>query len=342
MNNNDNSSLQIHSFNKTIAKKCGILSAVIYNHIEFWIQKNEADEKHFYDGKYWTYFTLNGIQKIFDYVTVKQIRLAIDKLIKADLIETGNYNKTPYDRTLWYSLKTKIDLPKKENGILQKGTPIPDILTDILTDNTLTISNEIVSTPEKDKSIKKQTGIPMENNQSTYGEPVYLWSTGIPMENITSIPMENQTGIPMENTQKKYLKEIKKYSSVPEKSLERKPQNKESKESTVQKTERQKMFDLLVSICKIDPNIKRGHLNKTIKILMDSGYTSYDLEKFSDWWNKNDWRGVKGQPPTLGQVAEFIFRVKELPADEENEELEAYITPEGERRFRRKGTNGNS
>ena len=306
MNNNDNSSLQMHSFNKTIAKKCGILSAVIYNHIEFWIQKNEADEKHFYDGKYWTYFTLNGIQKIFDYVTVKQIRLAIDKLIKADLIETGNYNKTPYDRTLWYSLKTKIDLPKKENGILQKGTPIPDILTDILTDNTLTISNEIVSTPEKDKSIKKQTGQPMEN------------------------------------TQKKYLKEIKKYSSVPEKSLERKPQNKESKESTVQKTERQKMFDLLVSICKIDPNIKRGHLNKTIKILMDSGYTSYDLEKFSDWWNKNDWRGVKGQPPTLGQVAEFIFRVKELPADEETEELEAYITPDGERRFRRKGTNGNS
>jgi len=299
MNNNDNSSLQIHSFNKTIAKKCGILSAVIYNHIEFWIQKNEADEKHFYDGKYWTYFTLNGIQKIFDYVTVKQIRLAIDKLIKADLIETGNYNKTPYDRTLWYSLKTKIDLPKKENGILQKGTPIPDILTDILTDNTLTISNEIVSTPEKDKSIKKQTGQPMENTQ-------------------------------------------KKYSSVPEKSLERKPQNKESKESTVQKTERQKMFDLLVSICKIDPNIKRGHLNKTIKILMDSGYTSADLEKFSVWWNKNDWRGVKGQPPTLGQVEEFIFRVKELPADEENEELEAYITPEGERRFRRKGTNGNS
>jgi len=299
MNNNDNSCLQMHSFNKNIAKKCGILSAVIYNHIEFWIQKNEADEKHFYDGKYWTYFTLNGIQKIFDYVTVKQIRLAIDKLIKADLIETGNYNKTPYDRTLWYSLKTKIDLPKKENGILQKGTPIPDILTDILTDNTLTISNEIVSTPEKDKSIKKQTGQPMENTQ-------------------------------------------KKYSSVPEKSLERKPQNKESKESTVQKTERQKMFDLLVSICKIDPNIKRGHLNKTIKILMDSGYTSADLEKFSDWWNKNDWRGVKGQPPTLGQVAEFIFRVKEIPPDEETGELEAYITPEGERRFRRKGTNGNS
>ena len=299
MNNNDNSCLQMHSFNKNIAKKCGILSAVIYNHIEFWIQKNEADEKHFYDGKYWTYFTLNGIQKIFDYVTVKQIRLAIDKLIKADLIETGNYNKTPYDRTLWYSLKTKIDLPKKENGILQKGTPIPDILTDILTDNTLTISNEIVSTPEKDKSIKKQTGQPMENTQ-------------------------------------------KKYSSVPEKSLERKPQNKESKESIAQKTERQKMFDLLVNICKIDPNIKRGHLNKTIKILMDSGYTSYDLEKFSDWWNKNDWRGVKGQPPTLGQVAEFIFRVKEIPPDEETGELEAYITPEGERRFRRKGTNGNS
>ena len=259
MNNNDNSSLQMHSFNKIIAKKCGILSAVIYNHIEFWIQKNEANEKHFYDGKYWTYSTLTGMQKIFDYATVKQIRLAIDKLIKAGLIETGNYNKTPYDRTLWYSIKGKIDLPKKANGNSQKGTPIPDILTDKLKDNILKISNEILSTPENDNS-------------------------------------------------------------------------------TAQKMERQKMFDLLVNICKIDPNIKRGHLNKTIKILMDSGYTSADLEKFSVWWNKNDWRGVKGQPPTLGQVAEFIFRVKELPADEENEELEAYITPEGERRFRRKVT----
>lgn len=80
---------------------------------------------------------------------------------------------------------------------------------------------------DKCKSLKQLTGQPMENNQYTYGEPVYLWITGIPMENQTSIPMENQTGIPMENTQKKYLKEIKKDLSVPEKSLERKPKSKE-------------------------------------------------------------------------------------------------------------------
>ena len=81
---------------------------------------------------------------------------------------------------------------------------------------------------DKCKSTKLQTSIPMENSQFTYGEPVYLWSTGIPTENLTGILAENQTSIPMENTQKKDLKEIKKDLSVQEKPLERKPKNKES------------------------------------------------------------------------------------------------------------------
>jgi t-SNARE complex subunit (syntaxin) len=77
--------------------------------------------------------------------------------------------------------------------------------------------------------------------------------------------MENTTGyygapdsIPMENTQKKYLKEIKKYSSVPEKIMETETQKIKNQSIHSTKNERQKMFDLLVSICKIDPNIKRG------------------------------------------------------------------------------------
>ena len=86
---------------------------------------------------------------------------------------------------------------------------------------------------DKCKSTKQQTdqametSKPMENNRSTYGEPVNLMSTSQPMEDTTGQPMENQTGQPMEDTQKKDLKEIKKDLSVQEKPLERKPKNKE-------------------------------------------------------------------------------------------------------------------
>lgn len=73
-----------------------------------------------------------------------------------------------------------------------------------------------------------ETSQPMENNRSSYGEPVNLMSTSQPMEDTTSQPMENQTSQPMEDTQKKDLKEIKKDLSVQEKPLERKPKNKES------------------------------------------------------------------------------------------------------------------
>ena len=37
-----------HSFEVELAKEFGILEAIILNNLEFWIAKNEANEKNFY------------------------------------------------------------------------------------------------------------------------------------------------------------------------------------------------------------------------------------------------------------------------------------------------------
>lgn len=118
-------------YSRRVAKKVGLSAAVIYAHICYWIRKNKANERHFYNGKYWTYSSIKAFACYFPELTEKQVRTALDKLIQANLIETANFNKTGYDRTLWYSLTEKdessqIDVPKNELPFALEGSPIPD------------------------------------------------------------------------------------------------------------------------------------------------------------------------------------------------------------------------
>jgi len=142
-----------HSFDTDIAKEIGIQEAIIFKHIAFWIQKNQANGENFYDGETWTYNSVKAFNEIFYYMSPKVIRNALSKLEELDLIKTGNYNKIQFDRTKWYALtekgksicqKREIHLPKRENGSCPKGEPIPDINTDIDTDNnkSFTIVND--------------------------------------------------------------------------------------------------------------------------------------------------------------------------------------------------------
>lgn len=119
-------------YSRRVAVKVGLAASVIYAHICYWIRKNKANEKHFYNGKYWTYNSMKAFASYFPELTEKQVRTALEKLIQANLIESENFNKTGYDRTLWYSLKEEnedcqIDMPKNELPFAQKGTPIPNI-----------------------------------------------------------------------------------------------------------------------------------------------------------------------------------------------------------------------
>lgn len=125
----------MHSFDPEIAAKVGVNAAVLYQNIVWWTQKNTANSKHKHEGRHWTYNSVKAFEELFPYLTGKQIRTALDKLEASSLILSGTFNKAGYDRTKWYCPNEQIDLPKKANGIAQKGEPIPDIKPDIKTDN---------------------------------------------------------------------------------------------------------------------------------------------------------------------------------------------------------------
>jgi hypothetical protein len=124
--------MSAHSFDPDIAARVGCNAAVIYQNLFYWAEKNAANGRHFYEGRWWTYNSISAFSELFPYLTGKQIRTALDKLESDGLIVSGCYNKSAYDRTKWYSptcLNAETHLPKKTNENAQKGEPIPDINT---------------------------------------------------------------------------------------------------------------------------------------------------------------------------------------------------------------------
>lgn len=149
-----------HSFDIEIAQEYGMECAIILKHLYYWIKKNIACDKNFHDGMYWTYGSVKSFCELFPYMGDKKIRNAINKLESSGLIIIGNYNDLPFDRTKWYALtekgfclieKREVDSAKgqmtsgeRTDDIRRKDEPIPDINTDIRTDDNNTVSNDTV------------------------------------------------------------------------------------------------------------------------------------------------------------------------------------------------------
>lgn len=130
-----------HFFDTEVAAKYGVNAAVIFQNLVFWCQHSEANGKNFHDGHYWTYNSAKALAELFPYMTEKQIRTALNKLLADGVVIKGKYNDNKYDQTLWYAISDKgksilptkkYDFTKKENRKLKKGESyITDINTDI-------------------------------------------------------------------------------------------------------------------------------------------------------------------------------------------------------------------
>ena len=151
-----------HSFNIELAKEYGILEAILLKNIWFWIEKNRANEKNFYDGTYWTYNSTRAFNELFPYASESSIKRALKSLQEKGIIKTGNYNKSSYDRTLWYAFtdlgysivsNRQMETNKSSNGNEQNELTIPDINTN---DKTINIKTNKKKKKEIEKNIKKE------------------------------------------------------------------------------------------------------------------------------------------------------------------------------------------
>ena len=151
-----------HSFDKDIAVAYGLPEAIMLNHMQFWIEQNAANNLNYHDGSFWTYNTTKAYSEIFPYFSQRQIQCALKHLRDEGILKTGNYNKSAYDRTLWYAFtekgisimqKCKMEVSEMSNGFDEQVQPIPIYNTDILPDSDNTSNNTSASETDAKKKI---------------------------------------------------------------------------------------------------------------------------------------------------------------------------------------------
>lgn len=136
------------NFDENIAVELGVECAILLSNIQFWVKKNRAngEEKHFHEGRWWTYNSAGSFAKLFPYWKERSVYNYLEKLEKAGYIASGNYNQFKYDRTKWYTTDgcknsiykvMEIQPPitvnpsaKFANASTEICEPIPDITTD--------------------------------------------------------------------------------------------------------------------------------------------------------------------------------------------------------------------
>lgn len=139
----------VYAFDTEVAEVYGLDEAVFLHNLYFWILKNEANGRHYYDGKSWTYNSVEAYTKLFPFWTKKQLRRITAHLEEEGAIITGCYNSNKMDRTKWYALSDAVYRHYSE-GIslaqtveLQVSEPTNTVAQ---TDKSLTLLNTDINT----------------------------------------------------------------------------------------------------------------------------------------------------------------------------------------------------
>lgn len=207
----------IHNFDTEIAQKYGLLESVLLNHIYYWIEKNRANESNFYDGTYWTYNSTRAFNELFPYVSERQIKNALKHLREEGILLTGNYNKSTYDRTLWYALSKKglsivqkcpMEESDQDNGLGDNVPPIPDNKPDNKPNkepDTISGSEEQITEPEQKATAVITLQLNTGEEHPITEKDVELWCTLYPAVNVLQ-ELRNMKGWLLTNPAKRKTK----------------------------------------------------------------------------------------------------------------------------------------
>ncbi|MBP7553965.1 MAG: hypothetical protein KA885_11120 [Spirochaetes bacterium] len=134
--------------NEGLVKRFGLNEALVIQNFAFWINLNKEKNRNVKEGRVWTFQTLNEISEKIKILSVDKIRYSLNKLIRQGVIVKGNFNKTKYDRTVWYAFQDETLLSsiidkytEKQNSQMEKGilpnriSEIPEPIPNLVTDN---------------------------------------------------------------------------------------------------------------------------------------------------------------------------------------------------------------
>lgn len=96
------------SFNVEAARRFGVDGAVMLQGMAVWISKNRANERHFHDGRWWTYNSKAALARLFPFWTEKQLRRIVKNLNDSGALLLGNYSDGSFHNTTWFALSDDV------------------------------------------------------------------------------------------------------------------------------------------------------------------------------------------------------------------------------------------
>ena len=129
-----------YHFNVEIAKKYGSDCATIIHNLAFWQKKNQANNINLHASLYWTYNSARAFSELFPWISEQKMKRYLKSLEEAGVLKSGNFNKSAYDRTKWYTVIDKkiceiyelsivnnetIHCSNLTNGLVINDRPIP-------------------------------------------------------------------------------------------------------------------------------------------------------------------------------------------------------------------------
>lgn len=97
-----------YHFNADLARKYGVDGAIFLHAMAFWVGKNQANGRHFHQGRTWTYNTQEALTKLFPFWSRRQIERITGKLREQGALLSGRFGADKTDRTLWYTLSDDV------------------------------------------------------------------------------------------------------------------------------------------------------------------------------------------------------------------------------------------
>lgn len=123
-----------HNFDISHAVKYGVNEAIFLSNLIFWLIKNRANKKHFFEGRTWTYNSYSAFSELFPYWSKDQIRGIVKSLIKQNIIITRQEGGDKRNNGLFYAIKNEADfLPTLKVGVVELPDPVvnsPDGVVD--------------------------------------------------------------------------------------------------------------------------------------------------------------------------------------------------------------------
>lgn len=158
-----------YEFNQEMSKYFKPNEAIVIHNLRFWIRLNESKKTNYYDGRYWTYDSYEGLARRIGCLNAHQIGRIMRNLETKEVILSSNHNKTSYDRTKWYAFsdygetlvrKCYNEDADANNPSYENVQPIPDGKTDCITSSLITYG-EILA------RLNEQTGSTFEVDKHT-------------------------------------------------------------------------------------------------------------------------------------------------------------------------------